>query len=74
MMIGEGVRVQFVPSSLESDKLSAADRKRLAITATVVYINWEHTYFTCAWSADGVKRRESFKFSEIGKKVKVCGK
>jgi hypothetical protein len=73
-MMGEGIKVRFVPSSLESEKLTAEDRRRLAVTATVVYVNWEHKYFTCAWTANDAKRRESFKFSEIGKKVKVCGK
>ena len=72
-MIGEGMKVRFVPYDLESEKLTDEDRLEATRIAKVVYINWEHRYFTTEWSANGAKRRESFKFSEIGKKVFICG-
>lgn len=73
-MIGEGMIVRFVPSFNDSDKYTPAERKAATITGKIDYINWEHRYFTAGWMASGARNRESFKFSEIGKKVKVCGK
>lgn len=73
-MIGIGLKVRFVPFFNDSEKYTPTERKAATITGKVVYINWEHRYFTVGWMASGEQRRESFEFADIGKKVKVCGK
>ena len=72
-MIGEGMKVRIVPSFADSDKFTPEERREASLTAVISYINWEHRYFTVEWNAFGKVYHESFKFSEIGRKVSVCG-
>ena len=73
-MMGLGMSVRFVPSFNDSEKYTPEERRAATVTGKIVCINWEHRYFTVGWTESGHKFRESFKFSEIGKKVKVSGK
>ena len=41
------------------------------VTATVYAVNYAHKVFHCEYEFEGIKMRASFKFCEIGKKVKV---
>ena len=72
-MIGEGMKVRFIPHFAESTKYTPEERREAAVTATVVYINWEHKCFTVEWESIGGTLRETFKLWEIGEKVKVVG-
>lgn len=72
-MMGIGMKVRFVPYFNDSERLTASERRDATLTGKVVYINWEHRWFTVGWTAHDFKFRESFKFSEMGKKVKACG-
>jgi len=73
-MMGVGMRVRFVPSYDESDKLTPTERRESTITGNISYINWEHKYFLVEWNSGCGAFRESFKFSDIGKKVTVGGR
>lgn len=72
-MIGEGMKVQFVPAFLESKVLTPEERRDFTHTGTVTYINWEHRMFWVEFEAGGTKQREAFQFYDIGKQVKVIG-
>lgn len=72
-MMGIGMKVRFVPHFNNSEKATPQERRAATITGKISYINWEHRYFTVGWTAHDMKFRESFKFSEMGKKVKLCG-
>lgn len=72
-MIGEGMKVRFVPYYAYSQIASTEENWRNAVTGTICYINWEHKYFTVEYDCGGTIQKESFKFWEIGKAVKLCG-
>lgn len=72
--MGIGMEVRFVPFYNESEKLSGSERKAATIAGKIVYINWEHKYFTAEWTSHDQQFRESFKFADIGKKVTVGGR
>lgn len=73
-MIKIGTLVSFVPSFLDSDKFTPKKRKEVTVTGIITYINWAHHYFTVQWSKEGCTWRESFKFFDIGRTVKICGR
>ena len=64
-MIGEGMKVRFVPVAQICD----GDKHKGSTTGTVVYIKWKHKYFTVEYECEKVKQRESFKFDQVGKDV-----
>ena len=70
-MIGEGMTVSFVPSfAPKSDWAMDRDDSEY-VTGTIDYINWEHKHFIVVFDCGGIKMRESFKFSQIGKDITV---
>lgn len=72
-MIGEGMKVRFVPSFARGMNDSPEELAAKTITGTICYINWEHQNFTVEFDCGGTKQKESFRFWEIGKAVKVIG-
>lgn len=70
-MLGEGMKVRFVPFYNLSQHLTNDDNWRNAITGTIIYINWEHHFFTVEYSQN---QRENFKFHQIGNEVRICGR
>ena len=70
-MIGIGMKVRFSPSWAFKER--PGERISAQVTGKVVYINWEHKYFTAEYDCAAVKQRESFKFSDIGQAVTVYG-
>ena len=68
-MIKVGQRVEFDAFRYMSN--SGGTRERLETTGIVVYVNKEHQWFSVIYGNPAA--RDSFKFSEIGKEVKVCG-
>lgn len=72
-MIGEGMKVRFIPCVIKDSKFTPEERRAAHVTGKVVYINWEHKYFTAEYEMGGEKHKESFKFWQIGKEVKVSG-
>lgn len=73
MMIGVGLKVKFLPTYMHNDKYTPEERRAFTVTATIIDINWEHRQFTTEFDCSGTKQHESFKFSDIGKAVKLCG-
>lgn len=71
-MIGEGMKVRFVPLWAENKVFTPAERRAAQITGTVASINWEHKVFWIEYGEH--KALEAFKFSQIGTEVIVCGK
>ena len=70
-MITVGDRVKFDPFEEITGFASECIKGKL-VTGTVVYINHEHKWFSVEYGKP--KLRTSFKFWQIGKDVKVCGK
>lgn len=73
MMIGEGMKVRFVPSFNDSVTYTPEERRAATITGTVVYINWVHKCLWVEFDCGGTKQREAFSFMDIGTAVTVCG-
>ena len=65
-------KVQFDP--LKEIQISGLtiDKGKM-VTGTVVFINYAHKRFAVEYESGGVKQRTSFKFSQVGKDVLVCG-
>ena len=72
-MIGEGMKVLFIPGFNCSKMISPAERKAASITGIITYINWEHKCFWVEFDCGGTKQRETFKFVDVGTAVTVCG-
>lgn len=72
-MIGIDMKVRFVPSFRDSTVMTPEERKEATVTGTVVYINYEHKMFMVEFEDNGAVFKESFKFSDCGKTVTVCG-
>lgn len=69
-----GRKVRFIPAFVPRDcPANANTQKPEYVTGRVVYVNQKHRYFTAEYGWEGSKQRESFKFSQIGKDVTVCG-
>lgn len=71
-MIGEGMKVRFVPAASVGDHMGW-QRKREAVVGTIVHINWQHKHFTAEYDCGGSKQKENFKFCDIGEAVIICG-
>lgn len=69
-----GMKAFFVPTFDDSDRYTPEERKAASVCGRIVYINWEHKYFTVQWNHSGYRCRESFKFGDIGKWVTVGGR
>lgn len=71
-MVEKGMKATFVPYFMESEQLKGAERRAAMVDARVVSVN-RHGVFFCEWMEGGVSLRESFLFSEVGKRVSVRG-
>jgi hypothetical protein len=67
-----GKRATFTPDYSASNKGTSYDYVR-PVSGTVVHVHEEHQWFTVEYNIDGVKIWESFKFSDIGKRVQFRG-
>lgn len=72
-MIKKGMKVRFVPAFVPGALHWKEPDPSERVTGTVVYINWEHKYFTVEFKCGDTMQRESFKVSQIGQAVKICG-
>ena len=71
-MVEIGEKVRFVPSFVPKEcNFSTAPNEY--VKGKVVYVNHNHKYFTAEYGWEGSLQRESFKFSQIGKDVLICG-
>lgn len=73
MMIGIGMKVSFVPAFVPGSQNWIKPDPSEIVTGTIVYIHWEHKYFTVEFKCGDTMQRESFKFFQIGKSVKIRG-
>ena len=48
------------------------DYRGNVVTGTVVMVNYANKWFSVEYECGGKKLRTSFKFSQIGKEVKIC--
>lgn len=69
-MITVDEKVKFDPFSTIQGFASEDNRGNL-VTGTVVYVNYEHKWFSVEYGEP--KMRTSFKFCDIGQAVKICG-
>ena len=68
------MEARFIPSFDIKQTKGWSEQGLRTVTGTVVYINWEHRYFTCEFECGRSKMRESFKFAEEGQTVKLYRK
>lgn len=71
-MITIGDKVQFDPFK-DITGFASEDNRGKIVTGTVVLINYENKWFSVEYECGGEKQRISFKFSQIGKDVLICG-
>lgn len=72
MMISLGQKVCFDPFA-EITGFASEDNRGTTVTGTVVLVCEKNQWFSVEYDCGGVKQRTSFKFSQIGKDVKICG-
>jgi hypothetical protein len=72
-MIGIDMKAWFVPSFRDSDKMTPAERKAAKVMGTIVYINYAHKTFLVEFEDGGETFKETFKFCDCGKTVRVRG-
>ena len=72
-MITIDEKVQFDPFK-ECTGFASEDNRGKLVTGTVVFVNYEHQWFSVEYECGGVKQWTSFKFCQIGKDVFICGK
>lgn len=72
-MIGIGMKASFVPAFVPGALWTKSLDPAEIVTGTIVYINWEHKYFTVEFKCGDTTQRESFKFFQIGQAVKIRG-
>lgn len=65
-------RVQFDPFK-EITGFASEDNRGELVTGTVVMVNLKNKWFSVEYECGGVKLLASFKFSQIGKDVWICG-
>ena len=71
-MITVGEKVQFDPFEVIKG-FDIGTIKGKKVTGTVVMVNYGHKWFSVEYECGGTKQRTSFKFSQIGEEVTVCG-
>jgi hypothetical protein len=72
-MLGEGMKVRFVPNFADSEKFTPGERRAAQITGEIVFINYEHGNFCVEFDTNGSKQRETFLFRDVGQAVSVIG-
>jgi hypothetical protein len=72
MMVVVGDKVRFDPF-YEITGFGSSDNRGKVVKGTVVFVHYEHKWFSVEYDCDGVKQRTSFKFSQLGEDVKICG-
>lgn len=73
-MIGEGMKVQFVPSFAQSKIDTPEEAWAKHVTGTIIFVNWEHRVFFVEYYAGDTRQVETFQFFDIGKSVKILGR
>lgn len=72
-MVEVGQKVKFDPFR-EVTGFASEDCRGQIHGGTVVMVNRPHKWFSVEYDCCGVKMRDSFKFSQIGREVKVYGR
>lgn len=72
-MIGIDMKAWFVPSFRDSAIFTPAERKAASVMGTIVYVNYEHKTFMVEFEDNGAIFKETFRFSDCGKSVRVRG-
>ena len=73
-MIGQGVKVQFVPACLQCMHDTPLDIRDKTVTCTIILVNWENRVFFAEYESGGTRQVEAFQFFGIGKSVKILGR
>ena len=72
MMIAHGAKVQFDPFK-EMTGFASEDNRGKPVIGTIIFVHYLNKWFSVEYERRGVKQRASFKFSQIGKDVVICG-
>lgn len=72
MMVEMGDKVRFDPFK-ETTGFASEDHKGKMVTGTVMLLSPENGWFAVEYKSGGYKLWTSFKFSQIGKDVFICG-
>ena len=70
-MIAIDAKVRFYAFCYEDNGLKHTP---VMVNGTVYAVNYAHKTFHCEYEFEGVKMRQSFKFNDIGKVVKIVGR
>lgn len=73
MKVQVGQRVRFDPF-MDVSGFASTDNRGRKQTGTVVMVNVPHKWFSVEYSCWGTKQRTSFKFSQFGRDVLLCGR
>ena len=73
-MIEVGQTVRYVPCFIKGEADSEDVKRAKRVTGKVIYVNYQHEYFTVECQCGGTMQRESFKFSQLeeGKDVQIA--
>ena len=71
-MIAYGAKVQFDPFQ-EITGFASEDNRGKLVTGTIIFVHYLNNWFSVEYECGGVKQRTSFKFSQVGKDVMICG-
>lgn len=72
-MIGIDMMARFVPAHLDRPLMTPEERRAATVRGNIIYVNYAHKYFTAEYELKGATYKESFKFSDCGKRVTVRG-
>lgn len=72
-MIAIDMKAWFVPAFRESTVMTPEERKAATVMGTVVYVNYAHKTFMVEFEDGGGVFKETFKFADCGKTVRVRG-
>jgi hypothetical protein len=72
-MIAVGTSVEYLPYFMVNERDTPEERLSNRIVGKVISVNNAHRFFTVQYMAHGVPIRESFKFSQLGEEVVICG-
>lgn len=69
-----GMIATFTPDITSTTPRSGRREEYVSpVDGVVVYVHYSHRYFTAEYKIGKTRLRESFKFSAIGKEVKLSG-
>lgn len=70
-----GMIATFTPDITSTTPITGHKEQYVSpVNGVVVYVHYSHRYFTAEYKSGKTRLRESFRFSQIGKEVKLSGR